>query len=325
MTKADTKPQIMFKLFGVKRNVNDDIVEKHLIHSFASGDFKTNVEKLQTTTWYQVYGKITLQKESNVEQYSDFRLEIDNYCSNTDGADYAVDDIRMYLAPAKVQVIQEKPACGGATTGTVKLKIRAIHETLNAILGHKDTKIYFRFVGEDGKPVEGTDESNPYYRTEQVNTSDGTKIEYKSNKYGAVDVFDSEETCNQYTIDGTPMIEKDSEGETYIVISNKDFSLTTGKKYYVSVSTEDPAKGNANWGTPAEVCSLYSNWFEMVSQHPIITDTKGNIVTDYKIPCAQADNYEVKIKGQLTTTDPYNGGKITLDGVKFITVYRWYW
>lgn len=320
MTKADTKPQIMFKLFGVKRNVNDDIVEKHLIHSFASGDFKTNVEKLQTTTWYQVYGKITLQKESNVEQYSDFRLEIDNYCNNTDGADYAVDDIRMYLAPAKVQVIQEKPVCNGATTGTIKLKIRAIHETLNAILGHKDTKIYFRFVGEDGKPVEGTDESNPYYRTEQVNTSDGTKIEYKSNKYGTVDVFDSEETCNQYTIDGTPMIEKDSEGETYIVISNKDYPLTTGKKYYVSVSTEDPAKGNANWGTPAEVCSLYSNWFEMVSQHPIITDTKGNIVTDYKIPCNQADNYEVKIKGQLTTTDPYNGGKITLDNVKFF----WY-
>lgn len=320
MTKADTKPQIMFKLFGVKRNVNDDIVEKHLIRSFASGDFKTNVEDLKPATWYQVYGKITLQKESNVEQYSDFRLELDNYCNNTDGADYAVDDIRMYLAPAKVQVIQEKPVCNGATTGTIKLKIRAIHETLNAILGHKDTKIYFRFVGEDGKPVEGTDESNPYYRTEQVNTSDGTKIEYKSNKYGAVDVFDSEETCNQYTIDGTPMIEKDSEGETYIVISNKDFSLTTGKKYYVSVSTEDPAKGNANWGTPAEVCSLYSNWFEMVSQHPIITDTKGNIITDYKIPCAQADNYEVKIKGQLTTTDPYNGGKITLDGVKFI----WY-
>ena len=321
MTKEYTKPQIMFKLFGVKRNVNDDIVEKHLIHSFASGDFKTNVEDLKSATWYQVYGKITLQKESNVEQYSDFRLEIDNYCSNTDGADYAVDDIRMYLAPAKVQVIQEKPVCNGATNGTIKLKIRAIHETLNAILGHKDTKIYFRFVDEDGKPVEGTDESNPYYQTIQNHTSDASKnITYKSNKYGAVDVFDSEETCNQYTIDGTPMIEKDSEGETYIVISNKDYPLTTGKKYYVSVSTEDPAKGNANWGTPAEVCSLYSNWFEMVSQHPIITDTKGNIVTDYKIPCDQADNYKVKIKGQLTTTDPNNGGKITLDNVKFF----WY-
>lgn len=311
MTKADTKPQIMFKLFGVKRNVNDDIVEKHLIHSFASGDFKTNVEKLKPATWYQVYGKITLQKESNVEQYSDFRLEIDNYCSNTDGADYAVDDIRMYLAPAKVQVIQEKPVCNGATTGTIKLKIRAIHETLNAILGHKNTKIYFRFVGEDGNPV------NTDYSYTLKDRTTGNTSTVSGTEYGTVDVYDSEETCKNFEIDGTNMIEQDSEGETYIVISNKDFPLTTGKKYYVSVSTEDPAKGNANWGTPAEVCSLYSNWFEMVSQHPIITDTKGNIVTDYKIPCDQADNYEVKIKGQLTTTDPNNGGKITLDNVKF--------
>lgn len=322
MTGADTKPQIMFKLFGVNKDINGNIVDKHLIHSFSSGDFKDNRDSEEQATWYQVYGKITLQKESNVEQFSDFRLEIDNYCKGTQGADYAIDDIRMYLAPAKVQVIQEKPICDNAKVGSVKLKIRAIHETLNAITGHKgQTKIYFRFVNEDGTPVEGSDESNPYYQTIQKHTSDASKnITYKSNKYGTVDVFDSEETCNQYTIDGTPMIEKDCEGETYIVISNKDYPLTTGKKYYVSVSTEDPAKGNANWGTPAEVCSLYSNWFEMVSQHPIITDTKGNIVTDYKIPCNQADNYEVKIKGQLTTTAPYNGGKITLDNVKFF----WY-
>lgn len=316
MTKADTKPQIMFKLFGVKRNVNDDIVEKHLIHSFASGDFKTNVEDLKPATWYQVYGKITLQKESNVEQYSDFRLEIDNYCSNTDGADYAVDDIRMYLAPAKVQVIQEKPVCNGATTGTIKLKIRAIHETLNAILGHKDTKIYFRFVGEDGKPVTG--DGFYSYSLKDKTANKITKVE--GTEYGTVDVYNSEETCKNFEIDGTNMIEQDSEGETYIVISNKDFPLTTGKKYYVSVSTEDPAKGNANWGTPAEVCSLYSNWFEMVSQHPIITDTDGKVITEYKIPCGEADSYSVNIKGQLVTTDPNTGGKITLDGVKFF----WY-
>lgn len=222
----------------------------------------------------------------------------------------------MYLAPAKVQVIQEKPACGGATTGTIKLKIRAIHETLNAILGHKDTKIFFRFVGEDGKPVTG----DGFYSYTLTDKKNGTKNSVSGSEYGTVNVYDSEETCKNFEIDGTNMIEQDSEGETYIVISNKDFPLTTGKKYYVSVSTEDPAKGNANWGTPAEVCSVYSNWFEMISQHPIITDTKGNIVTDYKIPCDQAGNYEVKIKGQLTTTDPNSGGKITLDNVEFF----WY-
>ena len=323
MTHQTVKPQIVFKLFGVNKDVNGEIVNKHLIHSFSSGDFNDNRDSNEQATWYQVYGKITFQKESNVEQYSDFRLEIDNYCKGTQGADYTIDDIRMYLAPAKVQVIQEKPICDGAATGNIKLKIRAIHETLNAITGHKgQTKIYFRFVDEDGKPVEGTDESNPYYQTIQKHATDDSKnITYKSNKYGAVDVFDSEETCNQYTIDGTPMIEKDSEGETYIVISNRYYPLKVGKKYYVSVATETPdATGNSNWGSPAEVCSLYSNWFEMVSQHPVITDTDGKIVSDYKIPCDAGDDYEIKIKGQLVTTDPNTGGKITLDGVKFF----WY-
>ena len=317
MTDASTKPQIMFKLFGVNKDVNGEIVDKHLIHCFSSGDFSNNVEDLKSMTWYQVYGKITLQKESNVEKYSDFRLEIDNYCKGTLGADYAVDDIRMYLAPAKVQVIQEKPVCNGATTGTIKLKIRAIHETLNAILGHKDTKIYFRFVGEDGKPVTG--DGFYSYSLKDKTKNKITKVE--GTEYGTVDVYNSEENCKNFEIDGTNMIEQDSEGVTYIVISNKDYPLEVGKKYYVSVATETPdATGNSNWGSPAEVCSLYSNWFEMVSQHSVITDTDGKIVTDYKIPCDAADDYEIKIKGQLVTTDPNTGGKITLDGVKFI----WY-
>lgn len=315
MTKNEgTKPQIMFKLFGVNKDVNGEIVDKHLIHCFSSGDFSNNVEDLKSMTWYQVYGKITLQKESNVEKYSDFRLEIDNYCKGTDGADYAVDDIRMYLAPAKVQVIQEKPVCNGATTGTIKLKIRAIHETLNAILGHKDTKIYFRFVGEDGKPVTG--DGFYSYSLKDKTKNKITKVE--GTEYGTVDVYNSEENCKNFEIDGTNMIEQDSEGVTYIVISNKDYRLEVGKKYYVSVATETPdATGNSNWGSPAEVCSVYSNWFEMISQHPVITDTDGKIVTDYKIPCDAGDDYEIKIKGQLVTTDPNTGGKITLDGVKF--------
>ena len=317
MTNAGTKPQIMFKLFGVNKDANGEIVDKHLIHCFSSGDFSNNVEDLKSMTWYQVYGKITLQKESNVEKYSDFRLEIDNYCKGTLGADYAVDDIRMYLAPAKVQVIQEKPVCNGATTGTIKLKIRAIHETLNAILGHKDTKIYFRFVGEDGKPVTG--DGFYSYSLKDKTKNKITKVE--GTEYGTVDVYNSEENCKNFEIDGTNMIEQDSEGVTYIVISNKDYPLEVGKKYYVSVATETPdATGNSNWGSPAEVCSLYSNWFEMVSQHSVITDTDGKIVTDYKIPCDAADDYEIKIKGQLVTTDTNTGGMITLDGVKFI----WY-
>lgn len=310
-------PQVMFKLYGVNYDAEGNIQSQKLLHSFSSGDFETNVDVLTKAKWYQVYGKIVIQKESGVENYSDFRVVIDNYCQNTEGADYAVDDIRIYIEPAKVEVLQEKPVCGGATTGTVKLKIRAIHETLNAILEHQNkANIYFRFVDEDGKPVsgEGLYSYDLYDRTNNKTTTVAGK------DYGTVTVYDSEETCRNFEIDGTNMIEVDSEGETYIVISNKDYPLTIGKKYYVSVSTGNPAEGKANWGSPAEICSLYCDWFEMVSQHPVITDTDGKIVTDYKIPCDKADNYEVKIKGQLTTTDPHNGGKITLNNVNFF----WY-
>ena len=317
MTSQTIHPEVMFKLYGVNYDTDGNIQSQKLLHSFSSGDFDNNVDDLANTKWYQVYGKIVIQKESGVENYSDFRVVIDNYCKGTEGADYAVDDIRIYIEPAKVQVLQEKPACDGATTGTIKLKIRAIHETLNAILGHTDSKIYFRFVDENGKAVT----SDGLYSYTLKNLTDGTTKNVDGTEYGTVDVYDSEEKCKNFEIDGTNMIEKDSEGETYIVISNKDYPLTTGKKYYVSVSTEDPAKGNANWGSPAELCSLYSNWFEMVSQHPVLTDAKtGNVVTDYKIPCDAGDDYKITIKGQLITTDPNNGGKITLDNVN----YFWY-
>ena len=317
MTHADELPQVMFKLYGVNYDTEGNIQNQKLLHSFSSGDFKNNTEDnpCLKATWYQVYGKIIIQKESGVENYSDFRVVIDNYCQNTEGADYAIDDIRIYIEPAKVQVIQDRPACGNAATGNIKLKIRAVHETLNAILNHTDTKIYFKFVDEDGNSVKG-DGFYSYTLTDDA----GNSSRVTGSDYGTVDVYDSEETCKKYYIDGTSMIEQNSEGETYIVICNKYFPLTVGKKYYVSVATEDPKSGKANWGSPAEVCSLYSNWFEMVSQNPIITDAKGNVVTDYKIPCDAGDDYKIKIKGQLVTTDPNTGGKITLDGVKFF----WY-
>ena len=317
MTHKDTKPQIVFKLFGVNKDVNGEIVDKHLIHNFSSGDFENNRDSKEQATWYQVYGKITLQKESNVEQYSDFRLEIDNYCKGTDGADYAVDDIRIYLKPAKVEIYQDRPACGETGIGSIKLKIRAIHETLNAILNHKDTKIHYRLVNEDGSPVTGDGLYNYWLKK----PGDATAQEIKTNKsYASVDVFDSEETCAKYEIDGVNMIEKDADGETYLILANHSFALQRGKKYYVSICADsNPDAPNASWGKPSDVCSIYSAIFEMIGQTPMITDTDGKVITEYRVNCTDPDP-KVKLTGSLTTINPVTGEKITLTGVPFL----WY-
>ena len=315
MTSAQERPQVIFKLYGMDYDADGNVKSQKLLHSFSSGDFSSNVESLNTAVWYQVYGKVVLQKDAGVENYTDFRIVIDNYCKNTNGADYAIDDIRIYQEPAKVQVIQDHPVCGSSTsTGNIKLKIRAIHETLKAITGFaENAKIYFRFVNEDGTPVTGTG----YYKTVQVNTEDNKSETYTGDSYGTVNIFDSEETCKKYTIDGVSMLETDSEGETYLVLSNSYYPLELGKKYYVSISTSDPTTTTDCWGSPSAVCSIYSDWFELASQTPIITDTDGNAVTNYKISCSEADNYSVTIKGKLTTSDPVNGGTVTLDGIKF--------
>lgn len=314
MTYETVKPQIMFRLFGLEKDEFGNIKDKKLLHSFSSGDF---IEQDNQAKWYQVYGKITIQQDAQAEKYSDFRIEIDNYNKGTKGADYAVDDIRIYLKPAKVEIYQDRPACGETGTGSIKLKIRAIHETLNAILNHKNTKIHYRLVNEDGSPVTG----EGLYNYSLKGPGDATAKEITTTKsYASVDVFDSEETCAKYEIDGVNMIEKDADGETYIILANHPFKLTKGKKYYVSICADsDPDAPDANWGKPSDVCSIYSAIFEMIGQTPMITDTDGKVITEYRVNCTDSDP-KVKLTGSLTTINPVTGEKITLTGVPFL----WY-
>ena len=317
MTTATVKPQIMFRLFGLEKDEYGNIKGKKLLHSFSSGEFGTNRLSYEEAKWYQVYGKITIQQDEQVEKYSDFRIEIDNYSKGTQGADYAVDDIRIYLKPAKVEIYQDRPACGETGTGSIKLKIRAIHETLNAILNHKDTKIHYRLVNEDGSPVTG----EGLYNYSLKGPGDATAKEITTTKsYASVDVFDSEETCAKYEIDGVSMIEKAADGETYIILANHQFALTKGKKYYVSICADsNPDAPDANWGKPSDVCSIYSAIFEMIGQTPMITDTDGKVITEYRVNCTDSDP-KVKLTGSLTTINPVTGEKITLTGVPFL----WY-
>ena len=317
MTYENVKPQIMFRLFGLEKDEYGNIKDKKLLHSFSSGEFGTNRLSNEEAKWYQVYGKITIQQDAQAEKYSDFRIEIDNYSKGTQGADYAVDDIRIYLKPAKVEIYQDRPACGETGTGSIKLKIRAIHETLNAILNHKDTKIHYRLVNEDGTPVTREGLYNYWLK----GPGDATAKEIKTDKsYASVDVFDSEKTCAKYEIDGVNMIEKDADGETYIILANHQFALTKGKKYYVSICADsDPDAPDAHWGKPSDVCSIYSAIFEMIGQTPMITDTDGKVITEYRVNCTDPDP-KVKLTGSLTTIDPVTGEKITLTGVPFL----WY-
>ena len=316
MTTGPQRPQLMFKLYGVNYDENNQETDRRLLHSFSSGNFSGNREGTDDGAnvgkWYQTYGKMVLQKESGVNNFTDFKLVVDNMCKSTQGADYAFDDLRIYTKASKVDVIQSSPICPDKNTAkdaslstSILIKLRALQETMAALADNTEKKLYFRFVDADGNPVTNVN----YGTTENPNYQWGT-----TTLYNYVD--------DARKVDGKPMYEKIN-GEWHVVLANRYFNLQSNQTYYVSFAFDDEGKTDKNqlsWGKPSDVCSLYSENFQMVQQKVLVTDANGSITTTVTIPCDDNDTPKYNIKAQLQTVDQNNGGSIQLNGV----LYDWY-
>ena len=316
MTTGSQRPQLMFKLYGVNYDENNQETERRLLHSFSSGNFSGNREGTDDGTnvgkWYQVYGKMVLQKESGVNSFTDFKLVVDNMCKSTQGADYAFDDLRIYTKASKVDVIQSSPICPDKNTAkdaslstSILIKLRALQETMAALADNTEKKLYFRFVDADGNPV--------------TNVNYGT-AENPNYQWGTTTIYNYVDESR--LVDGKPMYEKIN-GEWHVVLANRYFNLQSNQTYYVSFAFEDEAvedKSQLAWGKPSDVCSLYSENFQMVQQKVLVTDANGSITTTVTIPCDDNAIPEYNIKAQLQTVDQNNGGSIQLNGV----LYNWF-
>ena len=300
-SSAPVEPQVLFKLYGVIKDENDKVTHQRLLTSFTSGDFNSNTEgDRQAGTWFQVYSRIVMRKNSGVENYSDFRIVLDNMCSGTHGADYAIDDIRLYIQHAKVDVLQNQPACPDAKSGSIAndkitLKITSHYENVQAITGvGKESKLFYRISDMDGNPFAGIDYNG-----------DG-----KADEYGVVTIpanYDASSSA----------FETDPEGHVILIIANKHFNLPLGKKFYVSVAYPD-ADGNPNeWGKFTNACSSFSEEFSIVQQKVAISDANGSVVTTVRVSCDDNRTPDVKINAMLETADNVGGGSILLNNVKF--------
>ncbi|WP_308241688.1 hypothetical protein [Prevotella sp.] len=300
-SSAPVEPQVLFKLYGVIKDENDKVTHQRLLTSFTSGDFNSNTEgDRQAGTWFQVYSRIVMRKNSGVENYSDFRIVLDNMCSGTHGADYAIDDIRLYIQHAKVDVLQNQPACPDATNGSVAnsnitLKISSHYENVQAITGvGKESKLFYRICDMDGNPFAGIDYND-----------DGTVDEY-----GVVTIpanYDASSSA----------FEIDPEGHVILIIANRHFNLPLGKKFYVSVAYPDADGNPEEWGKYTDACSSYSEEFSIVQQKVAISDANGSVVTTVRVSCDGNSTPDVDINAKLETADNVGGGSILLNNVKF--------
>ena len=300
-SSAPVQPQVLFKLYGIIKDENDKVTHQRLLTSFTSGDFASNTEgNRQAGTWFQVYSRIVMRKNSGVENYSDFRIVLDNMCSGTHGADYAIDDIRLYIQHAKVDVVQNQPACPDATNESVAnsnitLKITSHYENVQAITGvGKESKLFYRISDMDGNPFAGIDYNG-----------DG-----KADEYGVVTIPANYDASSK-------AFEIDPEGHVILVIANRHFDLPLGKKFYVSVAYPDADGKPEEWGKQTDACSSYSEEFSIVQQKVAISDANGSVVTTVRVSCDGNSTPDVDINAKLETADNVGGGSILLNNVKF--------
>ncbi len=249
-----------------------------------------------------------------MENYSDFRIVVDNMCDNTNGADYAIDDLRLYIQHAKIDVIQNKAVCpsqlkGSGNTDDVKLMIASHYENIQAVVGvGVASKLFYRICDLEGNPVAGIDYDG-----------DG-----KADEYGVAEVpaeYNANKMLPSYAAGGStnsPMFTKDVDGNILLLLAYRHFNLAFGTKYYISVAIpneNDPDKPD-EWGKPTDACSSYSEDFEFVQQKFTVSDATGNTVSTVRVSCDGFNKPNVNISGKLVTTDVVNGGTITLHKVK---------
>ena len=307
-------PQVMFRLYGINKDADGNVTDQKLIQSFISGDFSTNTKTHQYGKWYQIFSKQVLQKSTGVSNYTTFRIVLDNMCQSTGGADYCIDDLCLYTQTSKLDVLQNRPLCpseSGSETApeNITFKLRGIYETFQAMVDMKESKLFYCICDENDNPVNGIDYDG-----------DGQADQYGTARIPAK--YDATLCLPKYAADGktnVPMFENDNSGNRCLVIANRNFNLTPGKNYHVSIAypSEDNADLPGPWGKSNDVCSTYSDPFQIVKQNIIVTDVTSNVVTVVRVKCDGSETANLTLYAKLETVDKVNGGKVELPNVQF--------
>ena len=169
-------PNINLILKG-KRVKDDGSTEDVVLHRFTSGDALTDYvvdsELTGYTTsfnvnllrWQQLCYRVNLTKY-DLNEFTQFNLEIENNEPHTDGADYAIDDVRIYKSKPDIRVLRED-ACDLST-----LAVSSDYGTLLRNMGYMENEqtindwstinsslLIYR-LGLNGAPNYGDDSEN---------------------------------------------------------------------------------------------------------------------------------------------------------------------
>ena len=299
LTNNLEKPQVMATVYGIKANG-----ERVRVVSFHSSNLSTTTkEDIEWATWYQMYGRVAIPNSVDLSEVVSYVVDIDNYATNTNGADYAVDQLQFYTSNAKLKVKQQDVNCGD---DKVKMNLYIDAEAIQSYAGKS---IYWRICDEDGNPMSA----------DMKLYDDAGMLTYGTTEIPATvpATIPTETTFNETTPNSGYFI--GSDGATYFSLASKYFALEQGKQYYVSVYqiSELSVTDEDLWGDNSDPCDIYSPVFIPKMMYLEMQNGDNNAVTSVPGDCStkQAD-VNLKVVLQMPDDEEVSGFK-PYDGIHF--------
>lgn len=328
---ATEKGNLSFNFVAV---LNDNVAEQYpnagfvngqrvILHKFISGYPQNSGQ------WYNIYYSFTprLAEFSSEGVTSDmvdhYELELDNNSRSSNGADYAIDDIRAYVVPPTVETEQLSPACRDEK---MRMLLGSPFETLLEVAGKRESigdeseelNVYYTYLDKE-KFDEIYDESknnmeeafNASTITYNYNISDEDdrtfgKITFNGNYSKNTGYHEGDEDIRF----GQAYSQTKESGQRMIVFESEISSgkLLPNKHYYVifksSLGENDvPTIGQeASFFNMADPCA---NTCATYIKPPIITKLNGKIVADVE-NIRICENQSPVIQVNLTGIDENN-------------------
>ena len=334
-----TPPQLMIRVYEVK---NDGSKADKPIVSFLTGSLRSIAARApgasiegdgyQYTKWYQTYGYTTIPSTAGISgELKRYIVDIDNYCENTAGADYCVDEIRFYTSTGKVTVNMENGTCVDENM-TFSAYMDVEHLESKMILTGSEQTIYYRIYKKTGEDTNGRILSEPY--------SDYSIYNNGGKSYGKVTIYkyvlNSDGSLNtSETVKNHGYYIDPNDGILYFnLLKDQQINLEQGYEYYIALTkdlnTPEPENNTSGWADPNEACDVFSSFFVPRKIHVRFLDQDLTVVSQtiygncnnwaaanvsYTVEVNYPDNNEPTGYKPLPTGSP--AGSLTTTGVLF--------
>lgn len=149
MNGNQTQPNLNFEVVGVIKDPTTGAITEKAITTFTTGDVATG------GAWYQYMFDITM--EDNNVTYDEFRLRIVNNGANTQGNDFAIDDIQIWKGKNPVMPYQGNISCSAGNN------IMAVTRINYANTVNLESDFYYQWRSSEGKmtTIGGTKVGSP--------------------------------------------------------------------------------------------------------------------------------------------------------------------